>query len=202
MAELARTSPLSVYWHAGRPAVLTAENVVVTERPFLAKRLVRGAAEGWREVLWRHLELELPDPNVVAAREGLRCLWLRPDEWLVIAGSKSEAAMLDGLAPPASDNGASSAIFNVSDRFHCLELRGAAAGALLNCGCSVDLSERRFPVGRCCQTRVEEVPVIISKPQGSPGFDVLPERALTDYLWRWMRAAMREFSLKDAGVTP
>jgi len=164
--------------------------------------LLRGAVEGWREVLWQQLELELPDPNVVATREGLRCLWLRPDEWLLIAGSKSEAAMLDGLRPPAGDNAATSAIFNVSDRFHCLELRGAAAGVLLNCGCSVDLSERRFPVGRCCQTRVEEVPVIISKPQGSPGFDVLPERALTDYLWRWMSAAMREFSSQDAGVTP
>jgi sarcosine oxidase, subunit gamma len=201
MAELARTSPLSAYWHAGRPAVLTAENVVVTERPFLAKRLLRGAVVGWREVLWQQLELELPDPNVVSTRGGLSCLWLRPDEWLLIAGTKSEAAMLDRLAPPAGDNGAMSAIFNVSDRFQCLEVRGAAAADLLNCGCSVDFSERIFPVGHCCQTRIEEVPAVISKPHGSPGFDVLPERALTDYLWRWMSAAMGEFASPDGGVT-
>jgi sarcosine oxidase, subunit gamma len=174
---------------------------VVTERPFLAKRLLRGTVEDWPEVLWRQLELELPDPNAVTTREGLRCLWLRPDEWLLIGGSETEAVMLDGLAPPDGDGAATNALFDVSDRFQCLEVRGAAAADLLNCGCSVDFAERMFPVGHCCQTRIEEVPVVISKPHGSPGFDVIPERALTDYLWRWMSAAMREFASQDAGVT-
>lgn len=194
MAELTRTSPLQAYWHAGRPAVLAAEDLVVAERPFLAKRLLRGAAEYWREALRRTLALELPDTNAVETREGVHCLWLRPDEWLLVGGPAAQASPFDGLVPHASAGAATNASFDVSDHFQCLELRGAAAAQLLNCGCSVDFSERAFAAGRCCRTRIEEVPVIISRPHGSPGFDVMAERALTDYLWRWMSAALREFS--------
>jgi heterotetrameric sarcosine oxidase gamma subunit len=194
MAELTRTSPLQAYWHAGRPAVLAAEDVVVTERPFLAKRLLRGAAEYWREILRRKLALELPDTNAVRTREGVHCLWLRPDEWLLIGGPAAQAAPFDRLVPLAEGSAATNALFDVSDRFQCLEVRGAAAAELLNCGCSVEFSEYAFAAGHCCRSRIEEVPVIISKPHGSLGFDVMPERALTDYLWRWMSAALREFS--------
>lgn len=196
MVELTRMSPLARYWHAGQPATLTATGVSVTERPFLAKRLLRGPPASWRERLRAGLALELPGPNAVTTSAGLRCLWLRPDAWLVMDGGGAAASILDAWFPAAD---AAGTLIDASDRFPCLELRGEHAADLLNVGCSMDFSEAAFPAGRCCQTRIEEVPVIVSRPDASVRFDVMPERALADYLWRWIVAAAHEFLVQDAG---
>lgn len=191
MASLARTSPLARYWQSGSPAAFIAPAVSVSERPFLAKRLLRGAAGLWGERLRARCGLDLPPVNGATATAGLECLGLRPDEWLVMAAEGSSTAALDALASPADSAGT---VIDVTDRHACLEVRGERAAALLNCGCSIDFHERVFAAGRCCQTRIEEVPVIVYRPDESSCFNVMPERALADYLWRWFLAAAREFS--------
>lgn len=197
MIELVRTSALARYWHAGRPATMAAGGVTATERPFLAKRLLRGQPASWREPLRAQLQLELPGPSTVTTGSGLCCLWLRPDEWLIVGGTGAAGLALAALSPP---DGVTGAVIDVSDRYQCLELQGERAAELLNGGCSVDFSERAFPAGHCCQTRIEEVPVIISRPDASARFDVMPERALADYLWRWVVAAAYEFPTQAEGA--
>src|SRR5215469_5710837 len=157
MAELTRTSPLRAHWEAGRPATLTEGSLVITERPFLAKRVLRGAPADWQRALRSHLGLELPGPNRVTRIQELYCLWLRPDEWLLVDGTE-HSQPLEELSQSAREIRALS-ILDVSDRFTYLEVRGEGGGDLLNGGCSVDFSEAAFPVGSCCQTRIEEVPV-------------------------------------------
>jgi hypothetical protein len=48
-------------------------------------------------------------------------------------------------------------------------------------------------VGSCCQTRIEEVPVVISRARDPSCLEVMAERALADYLWRWMRVVIQDY---------
>lgn len=194
MIELRRTSPMCAYWQGGRPPALTARTASVTEQPFLSKRLLRGIAASWQTTLPRQLGIELPNPNSVTSRDELSCLWLRPNEWLLISRSAASGLAFDQLAPDPAGATRASAAIDVSCRFASLKVAGACAAELLNSGCSIDFSERTFPSGHCCQTRIEEVPVIISRSSDSREFEVMPERALADYLWRWMSSAIREFA--------
>jgi sarcosine oxidase subunit gamma len=193
MVELSRTSPLCRYWQRGKPATLSLGPVVISERPFLVKRLLRGSSTDWQHVLQVQLGLGLPERNAVSTRSGLQCVWLRPDEWLVIAAPGSSRTLLEGLALPAGVSAPTCAVIDVSDQFQCVQIRGAGAAELLNFGCSLDFSDHAFPADRCCRTRIEEIPVIITRTEDTRGFDVLPERALADYLWRWLSAAAGNF---------
>jgi sarcosine oxidase subunit gamma len=192
MVELSRTSPLRRHWQHGKPATLNVGAIVISERPFLVKRLLRGSSIEWQKALQEQLGLCLPNENIVAERGGLRCVWLRPDEWLLIAASGSWQMTLEGLVPLAESGPATCAVIDVSDRFQCIEVRGSGSSELLAFGCSLDFSPRAFPAGSSRRTRIEEVPVIITKADDGGRFDILPERALTDYLWRWLSVAARD----------
>jgi heterotetrameric sarcosine oxidase gamma subunit len=99
------------------------------------------------------------------------CLWLRPDQWLLLGG-----------ALPVTHAG-SAAILDAGSRWTTLRISGPDAVDVIAAGCSLDL--RAFTPGACTQTRIEQAPVILYR-RATNDFDVLVERPLADYLQNFL----------------
>jgi sarcosine oxidase subunit gamma len=119
-------------------------------------------------------------PNTTATAAGGVCLWLRPDQWLLIGSAM--------IAAPSED----AHVLDVGARWVNFRIRGANAAGLLNAGCSLDLREHAFAAGRCAQTRIEQVPVILYRREPHE-FDVLVERPLAHHFELWLREAALDF---------
>jgi sarcosine oxidase, subunit gamma len=167
------------------PSTLQRPSVVVERVAPRAKLLLLGDAPALIRALPEGAAIPL-HPNTVVRTEGLgACLWLRPNQrLLLLAGGASPAAgrirTLDAPDAWALDAGARYVEFAVS---------GRGAGAVLNAGCSLDLREAAFRVDTCAQTRIDQSPVVILRA-GSESFEILAERPLAAHLWLWLcRAA-------------
>ncbi|HZP88542.1 MAG TPA: hypothetical protein VFB54_17150 [Burkholderiales bacterium] len=132
-----------------------------------AKRLLTGTVSTLQDLVgWRPPS----EPNTSAHTPDGLCLWLRPDQWLLFGGI-------------AVRHRGSTAVLDVSSRWTTFTVALDALAA----GCSLDLRERAFAVGRCAQTRIEQVPVIVHR-RSADQFDVLVERPLAHYFGLWLEA--------------
>lgn len=131
------------------------------------------------------------EPNT-AWEEGSRAaLWLGPDQWLVLgppgAGPDIVAQLLGAL------EGTHRSIVDVSANRVALELSGPRAKELLSKGCSLDLDPRGgWTPGRCAQTLLARVPVILHERTETTGMLVRPSFA--DYLVDWLIDAVARAS--------
>lgn len=126
-------------------------------------------------------------PNRVTATGSLRVLWLGPDEWLAIA---------DGDAPdllPRLERavaGRRAAVTDLSSSRIIIEIAGVGARDLLAAGCGLDLHPRVFGPGRCAQTLLARVPVILDQLNDAPHYRVLVRRSFARWLVDWMMDAV------------
>lgn len=102
-------------------------------------------------------------------------LWLGPDEWLVVGGRERDF--------PAA------AAVDVSANRVCLELSGRGARDVLAQGCSLDLRPRSFGPGRCAQTLLARVEVILHCT-GDDAFRILVRPSFAPYLRAWLEDAL------------
>ena len=148
-----------------------------------AKLLLLGDRSGLEQLLPHPLATELP-PNSSVRAEGLGvCLWLGPDRRLLLLshGVSSQSFR------KRSTGGAWA--LDVGARYVEFELAGAQAAAVLNTGCSLDLRTAAFAVGQCAQSRFDQVPIVIYR-SAPDRFEILTERPLASYLWRWLCRAV------------
>ena len=95
-----------------------------------------------------------------ASQLGARAaLWLGPDEYLLLA-LEADAVTL-GNALHEGLNALPHSLVDVSHRQTGLEIRGARAADLLNCGCPLDLDLAAFPVGMCTRTVLAKADIIL-----------------------------------------
>jgi heterotetrameric sarcosine oxidase gamma subunit len=113
-------------------------------------------------------------PNTVAGD----AIWLGPDEWLVLGGREQDY-------PDAE------AAVDLSANRVCFELSGPGAADVLARGCALDLHQSVFPPGRCAQTLVARVQVILYRTD-EHGFRLLVRPSFADYLLTWFRDAMAD----------
>jgi sarcosine oxidase subunit gamma len=117
-------------------------------------------------------------------------LWQGPDEWLVASLMSAEAlvaALQDSLA------GAHAAVVDVSANRALLELKGAAARAVLEKGCPLDLHPRSFGPGRAVTTTLARVPLVLWQV-GPDSYRLLPRSSFADYVARWLLDAAQEYA--------
>ena len=131
--------------------------------------------------------------SIGATREEdpLRVLCLGPTEWLIVATSQRPASshhLAASLAAAAP--GRDYALVDVSAGLQTLELRGPTTRHLLAKGCGLDLHPRRFPAGRCTQTKFAGLPVIIDCPDDSGRFDLYVSRSYVSWITSWLEAAL------------
>jgi sarcosine oxidase, subunit gamma len=103
------------------------------------------------------LPFEPPGPNRATAWNGREILWLGPDEWLVVGGTGSAAAIepelenaLEGEHRSIIDVSANRSVFDLTDGLD-----------LLASGCGLDLDPSRWRPGMCAQTLFGGAQVIL-----------------------------------------
>ena len=202
MAELTmmRRSPLAGLARELMEKAVTGErHVRVSEWRFTTMLSVRVdptsiAAKAIEGVLGTELPRSAGD---VASHGEHSVLWQGPDEWLVVSQMSAEALVEELQLSVA---GAHAAIVDVSANRTVLELRGAAARAVLQKGCPLDLHPRAFAPGRAVSTTLARVPLILWQV-GPDSYRLLPRSSFADYVARWLLDATQEYAsdFRDGG---
>ena len=123
-------------------------------------------------------------------------LWLGPDEWLLTSRTQQGAGLAASLRKALS--GIPAAVTDVGDARLVYAVSGSIARTVLAKGCALDLHERVFPPGRCAQSLLAKVPVLVHASSPEPVFDLYVARSFRDYAWDWLLTAASEFATRGA----
>jgi len=113
---------------------------------------------------------------------------LGPDEWLAVGPPDTASELISRF------QGAQSVV-DVSAARTTIAVDGARARDLLAHGCALDLDPRVFPVGRCAQTLLAHVPVIVVATD--TGFRVMVRASYAHHLAQWLVDAATEYVSGD-----
>jgi sarcosine oxidase subunit gamma len=142
------------------------------ELAFLAQISLRLEA---RESLGPHPVVPPTAPNTWAVVEGHELLWLGPDEWLVVGAPGTDRAIVRWLDDALA--GLHRSVVDVSAGRTVIELTGAGRAPLLERGCGLDLHPRAWRDGRCAQTLVMRIPVLLQERSDATRLFVRPSVA-------------------------
>jgi sarcosine oxidase subunit gamma len=144
----------------------------------------------------RLLGVELPlAANTFTRGDALRCLWLGPDEWLVVCEPGGPQEVAERLRECLAGEHAS--VIEVSAAYAALELAGAKAREVLAKACSLDLHPRAFLPGQCAQSNFARTQAILMLEDDSPVFRLFVRRSFATYLADWLLDAMSEYRRRD-----
>ena len=132
------------------------------------------------------LGIALPvKPKSTALKVDLACLWLGPDEWLII--DSADSVLPEKFAKLG--NSLLSAV-DVSHRNTAIIVEGANVEAVLNSGCPQDLSLDVFHVGSCSRTILGKSEVVLFR-EAENRFRVECWRSFSDYVWKYLADAAK-----------
>jgi sarcosine oxidase subunit gamma len=170
-------------------AIAAAEGLAtpgVTLKPLRPRAMlnVRGAPRDAAAVLLDRLGVTLPlEPNTANGTGETRALSLGPDEWLIVSAASV-------LPTPASAHEVT--FVDVSHGRAVVRLSGPQVRDTLAKGCSLDLHPAVFTPGRCAQTALGRVSVILDHVQ-SGVFDLYCPRSYAGSVWHWLAQAGAEY---------
>jgi sarcosine oxidase, subunit gamma len=132
-------------------------------------------------------------PNNVAGLDP-RVLWLAPDTWAIVGSVEATVRQQAGRALGERLHHVS----EISEGRSVFSVAGPLARALLSKGCSLDLHPQQFSEGRCAQSLLAQVPVLI-EPRAVPQVHAIDYRIYSDisyegYLRAWFKDAAVEYS--------
>jgi len=190
-----RRTPLA---HLGLAARATADtsgaDVVMGERPHRCQINLRGNADDGRftEALHSVTGLRLPaEANSFTSEGALACLWLGPDEWLILGPGGGEHEIAARLRAAFGELHA--AVTDVSEARTTIAVAGPRARELLAKGTSIDLHPRVFGPGRCVQTGFAGANIILRQADELPSFEILVLNSFAEHLWAWLEGGAREY---------
>jgi sarcosine oxidase, subunit gamma len=194
-----RQSALDHLALAGRAADAPSDAAVrLAEKTLPAAVNLRGdAGDGaFAEAIRQALGLELPTtPNTVSSNESLALLWLGPGEWLVVehqATPEAEARLAGKLR--GALGGVHAAVTEIGENYACIAISGHKAREVIAKGCPLDLHSRVFGgTGHCAQSHLSKAPITLQQIDDAPTFHLYVRRSFSDYLWRWLADAAREY---------
>jgi sarcosine oxidase subunit gamma len=121
----------------------------------------------------------LPHEPNTAWEDGPRAaLWLGPDEWLVLGPPGEGPEIAEELE--RSLQGLHRSIVDVTAARLAIEAGRPGRFELLSTGCSLDLHPRSWGPGRCAQTLLARVPVILHERSETTG--ILVRSSFADHL--------------------
>lgn len=129
------------------------------------------------------------EPNTFTANPSKECIWLGPDEWLLIGHPGTAPDILAELE--AALHGAHRSVVDVSANRATLDLTGPDVFDLLSKGCGLDLHPRSWTRGMCAQTLLAHAPVILQQRDETTRIFLRPSFA--DYLMDWLIDAADEY---------
>jgi len=173
-----------------------AVGVSLCERPFRGQLALRGNSadhefvEGVQGVLGVGVPL---DSNTAIVGGNITVFWLGPDEWLVVTPDGQEAELIKRINDALA--GQHFAVSDVSDSRAVIGLTGVHAREVLMKGCSLDLHPRVFNAGDCAQSSLARCHMLLHQINEIPTYDVYVHRSFSDYAWRWLEDAAREYGV-------
>jgi sarcosine oxidase subunit gamma len=190
-----RRSPLSHRGLAARAAVVdAAADLVMGERPHRCQINLRGHADErqFTDALHSVTGLRLPaEANSFTTEGALACLWLGPDEWLILGAGGGEHEIAPRLRAALGDIHA--AVTDVSEARTTIAIAGPRARELLAKGTSIDLHPRVFGPGHCVQTGFANANIILRQTDEVPRFEILALNSFAEHLWTWLEGGAREY---------
>jgi sarcosine oxidase subunit gamma len=190
-----RRTPLAHRGLAAKAAADTAgADVVMGERPHRCQINLRGNADDHRltEALHSVTGLRLlSEANSFSTEGALTCLWLGPDEWLILGPGGGERDIAARLRAALGDIHA--AVTDVSEARTAIAVAGPRARELLAKGTSIDLHPRVFGPGRCVQTGFAGANIILRQTDELPSFELLVLNSFAEHLWLWLEGGAREY---------
>jgi sarcosine oxidase, subunit gamma len=121
------------------------------------------------------------------------CLWLGPNECLIVGPSGGERELTAGLRTVFV--GLDAAVTDVSESRTTILLQGPRARDLLQKGMPIDLHPREFQTGQCAQTHIAGANVIIRQLDDRPTYEVFVLNSFAEHLWLWLESAAREYQM-------
>jgi len=188
IAESVRRSALAGY-NERFAAVSAASNGNLTIRdvPFLTQLNLRTSPSNadTMAAFQRELGFSLPvKPNTVTSSRDRWCLWLGPDEWLVVAPPDQQPSVEAVLRSALGWEGG--AVVDVSANRTIIEVSGSAARDLLAHGCALELHPLAFGPGRCAQTMLAKAQVLVQQTAATPNFYLYVRASFAGYLADWL----------------
>ena len=203
-----RQSALDHLALAGRSSDAAGDSeVALAERMLPAAVNLRGDKNdpAFVEAVRQALGLDLPTrPNTAAATDDLALLWLGPDEWLAMqhdAAPDAEARLAAQLSSALGD--LHTAVTAVGESLACITVAGPRARDVIAKGCPLDLHPSVFGgLGHCAQSHLSKTSITLhqvgDETTGGLAFNLYTRRSFSDYLWRWLEDAAREYAVTVA----
>lgn len=165
--------------------LFASNGISLTPAPAGTRMVIRARTEAQAEAK-KLLGFALPTKSKTSVIKGdVHCLWIGPDEFLLIDA--------DGSALPTKFEKAGNAklaAVDVSHRNTAIIISGANAENALNSGCPQDLSLEAFPVGAASRTILGKAEMILYRT-GETEFRVECWRSFSDYVWKYLVDAVK-----------
>ena len=113
--------------------------------------------------------------------------WLGPRAWLFTTGAAAPPRDFD--AARGAINAAGGALFDVSASYMGWAIAGVHAGRVLGRECPLDLRPRSFPAGRCAQSLLGHIGVLVYRPREAPCYVMLIARSYASDAWHTLTTA-------------
>jgi sarcosine oxidase, subunit gamma len=184
MVEALAKSPLDGF---GLDAIATAiddrNGVWVSEIPFLSYVSLRGNSSdaAFSGAVTSVTELALPiAPCSIAAKDGVKMLWISPDEWLIVCARTQHAALVAGLTERLG--GIHSQVADNSGGYTQVILQGRNAKDVVQHVSVYNIADLHD--GKVVGTTLGKASIYMHR-QGN-GYCLLLRRSFADYIWRFL----------------
>jgi len=134
----------------------------------------------------------LPLASNTATNSDQAVLWLAPRKWLILL----DADLLPGIQQQLIEalDPFPCLVSDLSDARFGIEVGGVNARDLLAKVCALDLDVRSFGPGRCAQSLLVRIPLLLCQVDDRPTFHLYVDRSLARYAWDWLADAALEFA--------
>ena len=174
-----------------RPARHCRAGVTVVEAPGRGKLLLR-LDEAAREQASATLGFAIPTtPLTSTLADQAACLWLGPDEWLLLCPADLVEPAVLALEEALRDT--HHAVVDVSHRTLTLRLGGPRVCDALAAGCPLDLHVGTFPPGNVARTLLGKVGITLHRLDDMR-FELHVDRSFAEYAWLYLGQAARELN--------
>jgi len=187
-----RRSPLALR------SPIAAEHDIVrqAEIPFLTKHILRVEPQTGAAALKQALGLDLPQVPLTSSRfDDAACLWLGPDEWMIVGEGNSAANLVQTLGDTHYQ------LTDVSDFYTVIEVAGPRASEALMKLTTLDIHPRAFHAGQVAGSVFGHANAWLwltgESDDDGPTFRLIVRWSMADYLWCLLAECSREWGMPE-----
>ena len=187
-----RRSPLA---HR-RPIAAERDAVRLAELPFLTKHILRVDPMAGTGPVKEALGFDLPQAPLTSSQSGdAACLWLGPDEWMIVDGDEIAANLAQALGETHHQ------VADVSDYYTVIEISGRRARDALMKLTTLDIHPRAFQVGQVAGSLFGHANAWLwltgDSDDDGPVYRLIVRWSMADYLWCLLAECGREWGMPE-----